>query len=262
MMHAVHDAAWRVPRADIQILNPKRNRYVVIIGVLNEGERLHRQLAKLSKFLDTCDVVIADAPSTDGSTEPTILKAAGVHALVSLQEPGGLSSSLRTGFAYALRAGYEGLVIMDGNDKDDPSALPIFAEQLNAGVDYVQGSRFQRGGQAINTPLVRMLLIKLVHAPFFSVLCRVRLTDTTNGFRAYSRRFLLDARVTPFRDAFCFYELPFYLSWAACRYGFRTSEIPVVRAYPSTGPVPTKITGVRAHWRMLKPLLMLLLHRY
>jgi len=262
MRQAVHDITWRVPRADIQVLNPKRNRYVVIISVLNEGERLHRQLAKLSKFLDTCDVVIADAPSTDGSTEPTILKAAGVHALVSLREPGGQSSSFRTGFAYALKAGYEGMVIMDGNDKDDPSALPTFAEQLDAGLDYVQGSRFHRGGQAINTPLRRMLLIRFVHAPLFSALCGVRLTDTTNGFRAYSRRFLLDDRVTPFRDTFCFYEMPFYLSWAACRYGFRTAEIPVIRAYPSTGPVPTKITGLRGHWRMLKPLLMLLFRRY
>ncbi len=261
-MHTVDDTDWKIPRADIQVLNPKRNRYVVVIGVLNEGDRLYRQLTKLSKFMDSCDVVIADAPSTDGSTEADVLKAAGVHALVSLQEPGGLSSSLRTGFAYALRAGYQGLVLMDGNDKDDPSALVRFVEQLNAGVDFVQGSRFLPGGQAINTPLRRMLLIKFVHAPLFSALCRFRFTDTTNGFRAYSRGFLLDARVAPFRDVFCFYELPYYLSWAACRYGFRVAEIPVIRAYPSTGKVPTKITLVRGHWRMLKPLLMLLFHRY
>jgi glycosyltransferase involved in cell wall biosynthesis len=256
------DGSWHLPRADVVLLCPKRNRYAVVIPVRNEGDRLRRQLPRMARFMDVCDIVITDAPSTDGSTEVDALREAGVHALVTLREPGGLSSSLRAGFAYALRAGFQGLILMDGNDKDDPAALPRFVEGLKAGFDFMQGSRYTVGGQAINTPLSRRLLIKFIHVPLFSALSGYRFTDTTNGFRGYSRRFLLDDRVRPFRNVFCLYELPYYLSWAASRYGFRVTEIPVTRAYPADGPIPTKITVFRGSWWMLKPLIMLLFRRY
>ncbi len=251
-----------MPRREITILHPRRARYVAIILVLNEGERLARQLRRMHAVRHVCDIVIADAPSTDGSTEVSRLATANVHALVRLAEPGGLSSSLRAALAYAIESGYDGAIIMDGNDKDDPKAMPDFVAALDAGIDYVQGSRYCPGGRGINTPRHREFLIRRIHAPVFSWLCRRRFTDTTNGFRSFSRRLLVDPRVWPWRPTFRDYELPYYLAWAACRYGFRVAEIPVTRAYPGIGPVPTKMSPFRGHWRMLKPLLMLALRRY
>lgn len=262
MEHLVKNPSWSVPRHEIVVMRPRRARHAVVVVVLNEGARLARQLARMQDVIDLCDIVIADAPSMDGSTEIVKLAAANVHALVQLAEPGGLSSSLRAALAYIATSCYEGVIIMDGNDKDDPRAISHFVAALDHGADYVQGSRYLPGGRGVNTPRLRDFLIRWVHAPFFSLLCRRRFSDTTNGFRAFSRRFLVDQRVRPWRPVFRYYELPFYLAWAACRYEFAVEEIPVTRAYPSSGPVPTKISTLRGHWRMLEPLLMLLLRRY
>jgi dolichol-phosphate mannosyltransferase len=244
------------------VFRPRSTRYAVVIPVWNEGEKLLGQLARMREQAGICDIVIADAPSSDGSTDPARLAELGVHALVALAEPGGQSSSLRTGFAYALRGGYDGIIEMDGNGKDDPEALPRFVAELEAGAGFVQGSRYLPGGRAVNTPPLRQFLIRRIHAPLFSLLAGHAFTDTTNGFRAYARSFLCDDRVRAFRSTFRDYELVYYLAWIACRGGFRVREIPVTRAYPAHGPTPTKIRGLRRYGDMLKPLLMLALRRY
>jgi dolichol-phosphate mannosyltransferase len=251
-----------VPQYRAVVLREQVKPFAAIVCAWNEGARLHRQLAAMGPHASSLfDIVIADGPSTDGSTQAEVLRPLGVKAVIVLEETGGLSAALRAALAYALDSGYRGVVTLDGNNKDDTSSLAGFAARLEEGFDYVQGSRYMPGGQEINTPWSRHFLIKFVHAPLFSALCWRRFTDTTNGFRGLSRRFLLDERVNIFRKVFSAYELPYYLAWAACRYGFRTTEIPVTRSYPA-GPVPTKIIGVRGYLRMLKPLVMLGLRRY
>ena len=89
-----------------------------------------------------------------------------------------------------------------------------------------------------------------------------RYTDTTNGFRAYSRRFLLDERVAPFRDVFTGYELHYYLAIRAAQLGFNVCETPVTRAYPQHGRTPTKIRGVRGNLLILRTLWRACRHRY
>lgn len=251
-----------VPPHATVVLHPRRTRFAVIVPVWNEGERFEHQLSEMSPYTSICDIIVSDKPSTDGSTALDKLRAAKVHARIGLTQIGGLSASLRAAFAYALDEGFEGIILIDGNGKDEPEGLVRFVRELDDGVDYAQGSRWIHGGRAINTPTHRVLLIRLVHAPIFSLLCGRRFTDTTIGFRAFSARLLLDPRIRPFRRAFEHYELYFYLAWAACRYGFRVSDVPVTRAYPASGPIPTKISSFRGHWRMLKPLLMILLRRY
>jgi glycosyltransferase involved in cell wall biosynthesis len=249
------ETAWQVPAADITSFSPRRTRYCVCIPVLNEGDRLPRQLAAMQAFAPLADVLIADGGSTDDSTNPALLRAHGIRALVVLRQPEGLGSQLRAAYAWALREGYEGIITIDGNDKDDPAAIPEFIRQLDEGADCIQGSRFLPGGQAINTPWIRTLAIKLIHAPLVSLTSGFRYTDTTNGFRAYSRRLLLHPDVQPFRDVFRGYELLWYMSVRAPRTGHYTREIPVTRRYPPTGPVPTKIRSVAGYSRVLGSLL-------
>jgi len=244
----------QLPTHDVVSLRPRRSRYAVCLFVINEAERLHRQLAKMQVVDHGLDVVVADGGSTDGSTDPDRLAAAGVRAVLVKRGPGRLSAQMRMGLGWCLDEGYHGVVVMDGNDKDDPEALPRFAERLDAGFDHVQGSRYVAGGRAINTPLSRHLAVTLVHAPAVSLAAGRRYTDTTNGFRGYSRRLLEDPRVAPFRDVFSGYELHYYLAIRAARLGFGVTEIPVTRAYPAHGGVPTKIKGLRGNTLILKTL--------
>jgi glycosyltransferase involved in cell wall biosynthesis len=246
---------WAVPAADANVFAPKQHRYALVIPILNEGDRIRTELRRIATEVPAADVVIADGGSTDNSLDEAFLRSANVNTLLTKRGPGRLSAQLRMGYAYALARGYDGVITVDGNDKDDTKAVQDFIDALDRGYDFVQGSRYLPGGTAENTPMERYLAGRLIHAPLTSIAAGYRFTDTTNGFRAYSRRALSDPRVAPFRDVFQDYELLFYLSVRMPRLGYRVTELPVSRRYPSDGPTPTKIAGVAAKAAMMGQLL-------
>jgi dolichol-phosphate mannosyltransferase len=252
---------WVVPRHEVHELAPRRSDHAVVICVLDEGERILRQLQRMQAVPGLPDVLLADGGSTDGSAEPDRLAGLGVRTLLVKRDTGRLGAQQRMGFAYALQQGYDGIVSLDGNDKDGVEAIPAFEHLLREGWDFVQGSRFAPGGEARNTPSGRRLAIRLVHVPVTNLAAGRRYTDTTNAFRGYSRRLLLDPRVQPFRSAFDGYELLAYLPIRAARLGYRVTETPVRRAYPASGPVPTKISGLRGNARLLRALVWAALGR-
>jgi len=255
---SVDDATWQLPEGEVHELRPRRTKYCICIPVLNEGDRIRSQLRAMRQLDVPADIIIADGASDDGSMDEAFLRDQGVTTLLIKRGPGGQSAQLRMGFAYALRQGYEGVVQIDGNNKDGVEAITRFLEALESGIDYTQGNRFMAGGRETNTPVVRLWAIRLIHAPLVSLAARRRLHDTTNGFRAYSRRYLLHPRVQPFRDVFMTYELNWYLSARASQVGLAVTEIPVTRSYPRLGAVPTKISPVRGSLRMLWGVVLLL----
>jgi dolichol-phosphate mannosyltransferase len=94
----------------------------------------------------------------------------------------------------------------------------------------------------------------MLHAPLIGMASGFRYTDTTNGFRAYSRRFLEGPRVRVFRDEFSGYDLHYYLAIEAAQGGFRVCETPVTRVYPRTGKTPTAISPVKGNLSLVKVL--------
>lgn len=253
---------WQVPEYEMEEYFEKRHRYCVCIFVINEGENIRKQLRVMAPFASQLDIIIADGGSTDGSLEPAYLKSNDVRVLLIKTGPGKLSAQMRMAFAYALSQGYEGVITIDGNNKDDPSALPRFIKALNEGYDHIQGSRFIPGGEAINTPWQRWIGVKLVHAPLISLSSGFPYTDTTNGFRGYSRGLLLDTRVSPFRDIFIAYELHYYLAIRAALLGFKLLEVPVTRRYPASGKTPTKISPLKGNILILNTLFKACLRRF
>jgi dolichol-phosphate mannosyltransferase len=251
-----------VPAFETHEYRPKTAEYCVCLFVINENGKLHKQLQATQPFLNAADVVIADGGSSDGSTARDILEPLGVNTLLVKTGPGKLGAQMRMAFAWALDRGYRGVICMDGNGKDGPDAIPRFVEKLAEGYDHVQGSRFLPGGVSEHMPFSRWAGLKVLHAPLISLASRYRYTDTTNGFRGFSRRLLEDARVALFRDVFAGYELHYYLAIKAARLGFRVTEAPVARRYPAHGPVPTKISPVRGNLRVLKCLFAACLGRY
>lgn len=246
---------WQVPSFDTKLWNGKKNEYCVVIPVINEGERIGNLLKRMQhyKISNIADIIIVDGGTTDGSLALDKLNELNVAGLLLKTGAGKLSSQLRCAYAFALKQGYEGIVTIDGNDKDDPDAIPEFIEALKSGVDFVQASRFIAGGIAENTPKIRDFAIRFIHAPVLSIASGFNWTDTTQGFRAYSKKMLLDPQVAPFREVFTTYELLAYLSYRAPILGYKCIELPTVRKYPK-GEVPTKISAVKGNWSVLKVL--------
>lgn len=205
------------------------------------------------KINTIADIIIVDGGSNDGSLELGSLKEFSVRGLLVKTGPGKLSAQLRCAYAFALDQNYDGIVTIDGNDKDDPEAIPRFIDALQNGVDFAQASRFISGGIAENTPKSRDFAIRFIHAPMLSAASGFRWTDTTQGFRAYSRKLLLDPDIAPFRDVFMTYELLAYLSYRAPKLGYRCIELAAIRKYPK-GEVPTKISSIRGNLSVLNVL--------
>lgn len=241
----------------------KAHPYCVIIPVINEGRRIQNLLARMHQLQipTIADIIVVDGGSTDGSLTQDLLTRFNVKGWIVKTGHGRLSAQLRCGYAWALDQGYTGIVTIDGNQKDDPESLPQFITALAHGIDFVQASRFLPGGIAENTPLSREFAIRFIHAPCLSLASGFQWTDTTQGYRAYSSKMLLDPAISPFRNIFLNYELLAYMSYRAPRLRYVCQEIPAARRYPR-GKVPTKISRLHGNLDILKTLFKACLGRY
>ncbi|MBR2725718.1 glycosyltransferase family 2 protein [Candidatus Saccharibacteria bacterium] len=255
---------WQVPKYKKTEFRKKANKYCLLIPIINEGEKIKKELLRSQKHkIDTkVDIIICDGGSTDGSTDEKMLKELGINALLVKDDKGKQGAQLRMGLDFALKRGYEGVITIDGNNKDSIEDVPKFIKKLDEGYDLVQGSRFIKGGKAVNTPLIRNVAVTAIHAPVISLTAGEEFTDTTNAYRAYSRNYLMNEAVQPMRDIFETYELLAYLSVRASQLGMKTCEVPVERAYPKKGKTPTKISPIKGNWELFRILFANLRGKY
>lgn len=242
----------------------KKHDYCILIPVINEGDRILRELyrAYRNNIHEIADIVICDGDSSDGSMDEKKLCKLKVNTLLVKKGPGKQGAQLRMGMYWALERGYKGIITIDGNNKDSIEHVDRFIKKLEAGYDFVQGSRYLEGGHAIRTPLTRAIAVRLIHAPIISLTAGEHFTDTTNNYRAYSADYLRNSQVAPFRDVFSGYELLAYLSVRASQLGYLTCEVPVDRVYPKSGATPTKISAVKGNSDLMKILLGNALGKY
>ncbi len=243
-----------VPDFRADEFSEKKTKYCILIPILNEADRIIHELERACQHgVDRlCDIVICDAGSTDGCTEEQRLRSLGVNTLLVKLGSGKQGAQLRMGFHWAIQRGYTGFITVDGNNKDSIEDAGRFVEKLDAGLDFVQGSRFIKGGKAVNTPFMRYISVRLLHAPVISLTAGQRFTDTTNAYRAYSLRYITHEKVQIFRDVFDTYELLAYLSVRASQLGMNTCEIPVRREYPRGKKTPTKISPFKGNLNLLR----------
>lgn len=220
----------------------------------NEGEKIQRVLARHSPHREY-DLLVMDDGSTDGS-----LDRFPWNDVLRLRNEAnqGIGAAMKYVFEFALERDYEIVVTQSGNDKDDPQQIPrlvgpILAEQA----DFVQGSRFLPGGGHGNTPIYRIAATQYVHPTLFSLAAGKRVTDTTNGFRAFRTALLRDPRIRWRQDWLNQYELEPYLLYYAIRLGYRHCEVPVSKIYPPHHLGYTKMRPVIGWWSILRPVVLL-----
>lgn len=243
-----------VPDFEQNVYAGKSSDYCLLIPIINEGGRIRRELerAAAAGVPAKCDIILCDGGSADSSTEEDTLRALGVNTLLVKTGPGKQGAQLRTGIWFAQQRGYKGILTIDGNDKDSIEDVDRFIRKLEEGYDIVQGSRFVKGGVAVNTPPIRWVSVRFIHAPIISLTAKHWFTDTTNNYRAYSARYLAHPGVQPLRDIFVGYELLAYLSVRATQLGLKACEVPVTRAYPKGEKTPTKISFFKGNSQLLK----------
>lgn len=253
-----------IPKYTIKEFSEKNSDYCILIPIINEKGKIEKELERAlnAKVNQIADIIICDGGSSDGCTEETALKKYKVNTLLVKTDKGKQGAQLRMGFDWALNRGYKGFITIDGNNKDSIEDAKSFIAKLEQGYDFIQGSRFIKGGKAINTPLLRLFSVRLLHAPIISLTARRWYTDTTNAYRAYSKKYITDTRVNIFRDIFSGYELLAYLSVRADQLKMKTCEIPVTREYPENEETPTKIKGFKGNFNLFKILILNFFGKY
>jgi len=229
-------------------------RTVVFSFAYNEGVKIQQTLARFPAQRPY-DVAVMDDGSTDGSLDGAEER---YHAIVVRHDRNyGIGRGFKTAFAYALEHGYEVFIAMAGNNKDEPLEIPRLVEPIARGeADLVQGSRFLAGGSYGNMPVYRQLATRL-HPLLFSMFVGRRLTETTNGFRAFRVDLLRDERIGWRQDWLDRYELEPYLLFKAIKLGYRHREVPCTKIYPPRHLGQTKMKAFTGWWSILRPVVLL-----
>jgi dolichol-phosphate mannosyltransferase len=230
-----------------------RDRILGVTAVYNEERRIGVFVEALKRPGPVDAFVVVNDGSTDRSAD--LLRENGIQVLD--QPHLGLGAAIKHAVRFARTNGFTVLVLFAGNGKDNPDEIPrLVAPILNDTADYVQGSRYLPGGSHANTPIFRLVTIRILSWLFSHYMGRP-CTDLTNGFRAYRLALLDDPRLSIEQTWLDNYEFEYYVHWYAYKLGYRVTEVPVSKTYPG-GTVPySKIRPLTGWWRMLRPLVYL-----
>jgi dolichol-phosphate mannosyltransferase len=224
----------------------------VVIPALNEAGKIGRVLDRLPRD-GRFEAIVVDDGSTDATGDEARSHAAAVVLRHEVRRGKGVA--LLDGWEEALRRRRPYLAIVDADDQHEPAELAGALDHLlDANADYLQGSRWMRGGR-VEGPAGGRALGTRLYSFLFSLLALRWMTDATNGFRIFRSSILEDPAIDLHQSWLTSYDLEPYLLYKSIRRGYRVIEHPVTVRYHAEGY--TKMGGIRDWWRLFRPAILL-----
>lgn len=169
----------------------------VIIPAKNESKKIAAVIWEIKNLpAQDYEVIVID----DGSTDATASLAAEAGAVVLRHLINrGQGAAIRTGIRHVLKNGQTAAVFFDADGQMEAAEIPLLLEKLSNGYDVVLGSR--NLGKTYNMPLSKRI-VKKIALSFTSLTTGLKLTDTHNGFQAWTAEAL--GRITLAQDRFAY----------------------------------------------------------
>ena len=190
----------------------------LLLPAYNVSRTLNRVIREANLFIG--DIIVVD----DGSRDKTAEIALACGAVV-LKHPHncGKGMALRTGFDYAIWAGYQLIFTMDSDGQHNPSDLPRFLDRFRqTKPDILIGGRIE---DRTAMPLHRRLNNRLI-STVGSALCGQHVPDFQSGYRLIKAEVLKAVSLKTER-----YETESELLIKAARLGFGIESMPIRAVY-------------------------------
>ena len=156
---------------------------LIIIPAFNERQSVGKLVNRLRRLEPCYDILVID----DGSTDDTVRQVPREVAVVSLPFNLGIGGAMQTGYRYAALHGYDIAIQVDGDGQHRPSEIHKLVEEFaRSGADMVVGSRFLKPTSFLQS-ITRMTGITVLSI-WIRLLCGIRVTDCTSGFRAANQK--------------------------------------------------------------------------
>jgi len=193
---------------------------IISIPAYNEERDIGRTISEIKEALKKTSYLYKILVLNDGSQDNTAKIAEEQGAIiVSHRRNKGLAETFRTEMKECLDRKADIIVHTDADGQYDPKHIPQLIEKVQEGYDLVLGRRFRRRIQYM--PLTKRVG-NILFSKVLSSLTKVRITDSTTGFRAFTAE---SAREIDFINTFTYTQEQII---KAAKQGFKIAEIPVV----------------------------------
>ncbi len=195
---------------------------LAILPCWNEENKIGPAVIKTKSYVN--QVLVVD----DYSSDNTVKEASSCGAVVlSHKKNLGVGAALKSGFEYAIKKKFDIVIIMAGDNQDNPAEIPIFLKAMKEGYDLIQGSRYLKKFDH-KQPFSRKITTRLFTL-FFRLVVGYPITDASNGFKAIRISLIKDLNLL--KNDFDRYELEPYIIIQAIRNNYKFKEVPVTKHY-------------------------------
>lgn len=201
---------------------------LLIIPTYNEKENVALILETVFSLQQNFHVLIIDDGSPDGTADIVKSLFSRYGGMLFLEERSGklgLGTAYIMGFRWALAKGYQYIFEMDCDFSHNPRDLDrLYNACKNEGSDVAVGSRYVKGGNIENWPLIRIGISKGASA-YTRLITFMPVKDPTAGFVCYKNE-VLDA-INLDQISFVGYAFQIEMKFAAWKLGFKIKEVPI-----------------------------------
>lgn len=202
---------------------------LVIIPTYKEKDNIERIIRKVCSLEKDFHILIVEDNSPDGTADIVRRLMKEFPDKLFMEERKGklgLGTAYIHGFKWALAKGYEYIFEMDADFSHNPEdLLRLYDAAINKNADVAIGSRYITGVNVVNWPMGRVLMSYYASA-YVRAVTRMKIRDTTAGFKCYRARVLRTINLDKIR--FTGYAFQIEMKFTAWKSGFNIVEVPII----------------------------------